>query len=179
VRRRPLAELDKKPDGAGRTRANAGDASVEIREMKESDLDRIIAIEKKSFVAPWSKRLFRETLAFPLSFNLVIVKKVDNTVVGYANFYVIGDEAQVLNIAVDPELRKKGYAAALLGHAIETLEAKDVEDFYLEVRPSNTDAQRLYEGFGFKRVGIRKKYYPETNEDAIVMHLKVERGTDK
>lgn len=175
-----MREDDIKTDnGVSRSHANVGEADVDIREMKESDLDRIIAIEKKSFIAPWSKRLFRETLSFPLSFNLVIAKKVDNTVVGYANFYVIGDEAQVLNIAVDPESRKKGYAAALLRYAIETLRTKDVVDFYLEVRPSNIDAQKLYEGFGFKKVGIRKKYYPETNEDAIVMHLKVERGTDK
>jgi [ribosomal protein S18]-alanine N-acetyltransferase len=151
---------------------------VEIQKMKETDLDQVAAIERKSFVAPWSKRLFRETIAFPLSFNLVVRKKVDNKVVGYANFYVIGNEVQVLNIAVGPESRKKGYAAALLRHAIETLKVHEVEDFFLEVRTSNSDAIRLYEGFGFKKVGIRKKYYPETNEDAIVMHLKVGDGSD-
>jgi [ribosomal protein S18]-alanine N-acetyltransferase len=155
------------------------DGDTEIREMTESDIDRIVTIEKQSFAAPWSKRIFRETMSFPLSFNIVIRKGVDNTVVGYANFYVIGNEVQVLNIAVSPEWRKKGYAAKLLGHAIETLSVRKAEDFFLEVRPSNVDAIRLYEGFGFKKVGIRKKYYTETNEDAIVMHLKVERGTDK
>jgi [ribosomal protein S18]-alanine N-acetyltransferase len=155
------------------------DGETEIREMTESDIDRIVTIEKRSFAAPWSKRIFRETMSFPLSFNIVIGKRVDNTVVGYANFYVIGNEVQVLNIAVSPESRKKGYAARLLGHAIETLSVREAEDFFLEVRPSNVDAIRLYEGFGFKKVGIRKKYYTETNEDAIVMHLKVERGTDK
>jgi [ribosomal protein S18]-alanine N-acetyltransferase len=151
---------------------------IDIQEMKESDLDEIIAVEKKSFVAPWSKRLFRETISFPLSFNLVVRKKVDNKVVGYANFYVIGNEVQILNIAVDPEARKKGYAARLLGYAIEVLAAGKAEDFFLEVRVSNADAIRLYEGFGFEKIGIRKKYYTETNEDAIVMHLKVEHGAD-
>ena len=152
---------------------------LEIDEMKEADLDQIIDIEKRSFAAPWSKRLFRETISFPLSFNLVIRKKVDNEVVGYANFYVIGDEVQVLNIAVDPESRKKGYAASLLDYAISVLSAEKPKDFFLEVRTSNADAIRLYEGLGFKRVGIRKKYYRETNEDALVMHLKAEHGTDR
>ena len=87
---------------------------VEIEEMREADLDEVLGIEKRSFVAPWSKRLFRETLSFPLSFNLVIRKKVDNKVAGYANFYVIGDEVQVLNIAVAPESRKEGCATQLL-----------------------------------------------------------------
>ncbi len=82
--------------------------------MREADLDEVIGIEKRSFVAPWSKRLFRETLSFPLSFNLVIRKKVDNKVAGYANFYVIGDEVQVLNIAVAPESRREGYSDAPL-----------------------------------------------------------------
>jgi [ribosomal protein S18]-alanine N-acetyltransferase len=152
---------------------------IEIREMTEADIDQIMAIEKRSFAAPWSKRLFKETISFPLSFNIVVRKKVDNEVVGYANFYVIGSEVQVLNIAVDPESRKKGYAAKLLGCAIETLVAGKAEDFFLEVRISNADAIRLYEGFGFKRIGVRKKYYTETNEDAIVMHLKVGHGADK
>lgn len=152
---------------------------VEIREMRESDIDRIMVIEKRSFLSPWTKRIFRETISFPLSFNIVIVKKVDNTVVGYANFYVVGNEVQVLNIAVSPESRKKGYGARLLSHAVGTLSARGAEDFFLEVRPSNADAIRLYEGLGFRKTGIRKKYYPETNEDAIVMHLKVEREHDK
>jgi ribosomal-protein-alanine N-acetyltransferase len=149
---------------------------VEIQEMQEADLDQIVAIEKQSFVAPWSKRLFRETISFPLSFNLVIRKKVDNKVAGYANFYVIGNEVQVLNIAIAPESRKQGYAAVLLGYAIKVFAARKAEDFFLEVRMSNADAIKLYQGLGFKKIGIRKKYYSETNEDAIIMHLKVEHG---
>ena len=90
---------------------------AEISQMREEDLDEVVEIEKRSFVAPWSKRLFRETLSFPLSFNLVIRKKVDKKVAGYANFYLIGDEVQILNIAVAPESRREGYATRLLGRA--------------------------------------------------------------
>jgi [ribosomal protein S18]-alanine N-acetyltransferase len=154
-------------------------AAFEIGEMREADLDEVLGIEKRSFVAPWSKRLFRETLSFPLSFNLVIRKKVDNKVAGYANFYVIGDEVQVLNIAVAPESRKEGLAMRLIRHAIDVLGERGAKEFFLEVREGNGDAIRLYEKLGFVKVGRRKKYYRETNEDALVMYLKADHAPDR
>jgi len=149
------------------------DDDIEIRGMAEADLDQVMAIEKKSFAAPWSRNLFKETLAFSLAFNFVVRKKVDNKVVGYANFYLIRDEVQVLNIAIEPASRGKGYATSLLEHAIALLRQRKAEDFYLEVREGNAHALRLYHKLGFRKIGKRRKYYPETNEDAIVMHLKV------
>lgn len=147
---------------------------TEIMEMKEADLDEVMAIERSSFAAPWSKRLFRETLAFPLSVNFVARKKVDNTMVGYANFYLIGNEAHMLNIAIALESRRKGFAEKLLARALQVLKEKKAAEFFLEVRESNADAIKLYRKFGFTMIGKRKKYYTETNEDAIVMHMKVE-----
>jgi ribosomal-protein-alanine N-acetyltransferase len=141
--------------------------------MTEGDLNEILVIEKQSFTAPWSLQLFKETLSFPLSRNFVIRKRVDNTLVGYANFYLIIDEAQVLNIAIDPNHRNLGYGRALLTHAIEELRKHNASDFFLEVREGNESALHLYHTLGFAQVGRRKKYYPENNEDAIVMHLKV------
>jgi len=146
--------------------------------MQEADLDEAVEIEKRSFIAPWSKRLFLETLSFPLSYNLVIRKKVDNKVAGYANFYVIGDEVQILNIAVAPELRKEGYATRLLRHAIAVLGERGGKGFFLEVREGNSEAIGLYGKLGFVKVGRRKKYYTETNEDALVMYLKAEHAPD-
>lgn len=151
---------------------------LEIREMRETDLDEIMAIEKKSFAAPWSKKLFRETIVFPLSVSFVARKKIDNRLVGYANFYLIRNEGHMLNIAITPDLRKKGYAEKLLHHALGVLKEKRGDEFFLEVRESNQDAIKLYRKFGFKMIGRRKKYYRETNEDALVMHLKVEYGSD-
>jgi [ribosomal protein S18]-alanine N-acetyltransferase len=151
---------------------------VEIEEMKIEHLDQVMAIEKASFVAPWSKRLFSETIAFPRSVNLVSLKKVDKKVVGYANFYLIRGEVQVLNIAVAPDYRKKGYASLLLKHAIRLLGERGAKDVFLEVRESNLDAIGLYEKLGFARIGRRKRYYTETNEDAIVMRLRLEDGSD-
>jgi [ribosomal protein S18]-alanine N-acetyltransferase len=141
--------------------------------MTESDLEEILAIEQQSFAAPWSLQMFRETICFPHSLNFVIRKRVDNTLVGYANFYLVVDEVQVLNIAVDPIQRNLGYGKALLVYAIEELRNRHASDFYLEVREGNEGARHLYRTLGFVQIGRRKKYYPENNEDAIVMHLKV------
>lgn len=152
---------------------------VEIGQMRETDLDEVIGIENRSFVAPWSKRLFLETLSFPLSYNLVIRKKVDNKVAGYAHFYVIGDEVQVLNIAVAPEARREGLAMRLLRHAIEELRGRGAREFFLEVREGNAEAIRLYGRLGFMKVGRRKKYYRETNEDALVMYRKADDAPDR
>ena len=150
-----------------------------IEEMKEADLDEIMAIEKRSFAAPWSRTLFRETISFPLAFNLVARKKVDNTLAGYANFYLVRDEVQVLNVAVAPESRRMGYATALLEHAIAKLAARGGKEFFLEVREGNAHAIELYGKLGFRKVGRRRGYYSETKEDALVMYLKAENGQER
>jgi len=152
---------------------------IEIEEMGQADLDEVMKIEKRSFAAPWSRKLFIETLAFPLSFNLVARKKIDKRIAGYANFYLIKDEVQVLNIAIAPESRGMGYATALLKHAIAVLRALGGEEFFLEVREGNAHAIELYRKLGFRKVGRRRRYYTETNEDALVMHLKAGHGPDR
>lgn len=152
---------------------------IEIEEMREADLDEVMEIEKRSFAAPWSKKLFRETLAFPLSFNLVARKKVDKRIAGYANFYLIKDEVQVLNIAIAPESRGMGYGTGLLEHAIALLRARGAKEFFLEVREGNAHAIEIYRKLGFRKVGRRRRYYSETNEDALVMYLKAGHGPDR
>ena len=154
-------------------------SDIEIEEMKEADLDEVMEIEKRSFTAPWSKKLFIETLAFPLSFNFVVRKKVDKRIAGYANFYLIMDEVQILNIAIAPESRGMGYATALLDDAIALLRARGGTEFFLEVREGNAHAIKLYRKLGFRMVGRRRRYYVETNEDALVMHLKAGHGPDR
>jgi [ribosomal protein S18]-alanine N-acetyltransferase len=149
-----------------------------IAEMTEEDLDEVVAIERVSFTSPWPHRLFKETIATPFSVNFVARKRVDNRMVGYANFYLITDEVQVLNIATAPTFRNKGYGTSLLAYAIERLTERGVRDFYLEVREGNKKAMGIYDKFGFKKIGKRKKYYTEPNEDAIVMHLTVNDDAD-
>ena len=141
-----------------------------IREMKESDLEEVLEIEKRSFADPWSRKLFKETLSFPHSVNFVL-RDATGGLLGYINFYLIGDEAHMLNLAIHPDHRKKGFATELLSHAIAFLKSKNAADFFLEVRESNQEAIDLYKRFGFQFIGRRKRYYVKTNEDALVMHL--------
>ena len=145
-------------------------ADVTIEEMKESDLEEVLAIEKKSFADPWSRRLFRETLSFPHSVNFVM-RGSEGALLGYINFYIIAQEAHMLNLAIHPSWRKKGFATRLLTHSIEQLKHQDAMHFFLDVREGNQDAIELYRKFGFEVIGKRKRYYSETNEDALVMHL--------
>jgi ribosomal-protein-alanine N-acetyltransferase len=141
-----------------------------IKDMKESDLEEVLEIEKKSFADPWSRRLFKETLSFPHSFNFVL-RAATGALLGYINFYLIGEEAHMLNLATHPDWRKKGLATQLLDYAIDFLKLKRAAHFFLEVREGNRDAIALYRKFGFQMIGRRKRYYVETNEDALVMHL--------
>lgn len=143
---------------------------MQIREMKESDLEEVLEIEKRSFADPWSRRLFKETLAFPHSVNFVLIGTA-GALLGYINFYLIGDEAHMLNLAIHPDSRKNGLATQLLSHAIAFLRSRNATDFFLEVRESNQEAIDLYRKFGFQFIGRRKRYYVKTNEDALVMRL--------
>ena len=142
-----------------------------IRAVSLDDLDDIIEIEKLSFVSPWTKRLFEETLISPISSSFIMKK--NRATLGYIILYSVADEAHILNIAVHPQYRGKGCASSLIKHVLDYFEEKDVHDFFLEVREGNIGAIRLYKRFGFEKIGKRKKYYSETNEDALVMCLTV------
>jgi ribosomal-protein-alanine N-acetyltransferase len=140
-----------------------------VRQMDTNDIDRIMEIEKKSFVAPWSKTMFEETIFSPISKGLVLER--NHLIIGYMVFYTVDVEAHIMNLAVNPAERKQGYAQLLLDHALNFFKGNDISECYLEVRERNRGAQRLYKHFGFEVIGRRKNYYPETNEDALVMQL--------
>jgi ribosomal-protein-alanine N-acetyltransferase len=141
---------------------------VIIRDMKESDLDRIMEIEEKSFNPPWS----REAFLLELTKNLLakyIVAEVDGQVVGYGGIWLIIDEGHVTNIAVDEKYRGKGIGSKILEGLIQLCRDRNMTAMTLEVRKSNVIAQSLYKKYGFKEYGIRKGYYQDNNEDAIIM----------
>lgn len=142
--------------------------NIIIRDMKESDLDRIMEIEEKSFNPPWS----REAFLLELTKNLLakyIVAEVDGQVVGYGGIWLIIDEGHVTNIAVDEEYRGKGIGSKILEGLIQICRDRNMTAMTLEVRKSNVVAQSLYRKYGFKEYGIRKGYYQDNNEDAIIM----------
>jgi ribosomal-protein-alanine N-acetyltransferase len=145
------------------------DAPRVVRPMDMNDIDQVMEIEKKSFVSPWSKIMFEETIFSPISKGLVI--EDNHCTIGYIVFYTVDVEAHIMNFAVAPAERKQGYARLLLDHALKFFKEKCISECYLEVREHNRDAQRLYGHFGFEVIGRRKKYYPETGEDALVMQL--------
>jgi len=140
-----------------------------IRGMAIEDLDEVMEIERLSFVSPWTGRLFEETLGSSVSTSVVMEK--GGSVVGYVILYAVKPEAHILNIAVHPKHRGKGYGAGLINYVLNHFKLQKVTEFFLEVREGNIGAIRLYRRYGFEKIGKRKKYYTETNEDAVVMRL--------
>ncbi|OGP02690.1 MAG: ribosomal-protein-alanine N-acetyltransferase [Deltaproteobacteria bacterium GWA2_38_16] len=138
-----------------------------IVKAAESDIAEICAIEQKSFPDPWAEALFQDILNNP-SQCFYVAKNNRNHIVGYIIFWSIVDEVHILNLCVAPEYLKQGVGSHLLQFCLEFYKGKTISLFSLEVRTSNSAAQKLYEKFGFKGMYIRKNYYPN-HEDALVM----------
>jgi len=138
-----------------------------IRPMINSDVDNALAVERNSFLAPWTREHFLQEIASEISFPLVAVSE-ENLIIGYVCANALFEEAQILDIAVAASHRKKGVAEALLKRAIDIARKRGAEVLLLEVRESNYAAIRLYEKSGFLPYSTRKKYY-EGKEDALLM----------
>ncbi|MGB9082805.1 MAG: ribosomal protein S18-alanine N-acetyltransferase [Desulfuromonadaceae bacterium] len=133
--------------------------------MTEDDLASVLAIETASYSTPWNPEHFRNEISSPFSWPLVAV---EDEVVGYVCLMSLFEEAQILNIAVMPGKRGRGIARILLEQAFSLALEKGAEIIALEVRASNRSAISLYQQLGFRRVGIRARYY-DSVEDAILM----------
>lgn len=140
--------------------------------MEEKDLPAVLAIERVSFPNPWHESTFRgEIQNRSISFPCVMLKTGEDKVVGYIIYWKVGDEVQVNNIAVHPDYRRRGLGEALLRHVIKRAKDQGVNFISLEVRRSNLAAQSLYRKLGFESLGVRRFYYSNPLEDAIVMGL--------
>jgi ribosomal-protein-alanine N-acetyltransferase len=139
-----------------------------VTETTLEHIDDIIMVERLSFTIPWSKNAFIQELR-ENKFSIYISALLDGNVVGYAGMWKIFDEGHITNIAVHPEFRKIGIGSRLLEKLIDISREKDIEKLTLEVRKSNTAAKNLYLKYGFKEEGIRKSYYADNGEDAIIM----------
>lgn len=136
--------------------------------MELKHIPEVLKVERASFVTPWSAHAFTyELLHNELSYYTVAL--VDGQVVGYAGMWMILDEAHVTNIAVAPEYRHRKIGYRLMCHLINKARSEGINRMTLEVRPSNIYARRLYKSLGFEERGMRKNYYTDTNEDAIIM----------
>ena len=150
---------------------SSSDASrdVTIGVMVESDLDQVGAIERDAFASPWPRESFRHELRNPRAHNLVA--RIGTAVIGYVCVWLVAGELKINNVAVRRDCRGRGGGATLLEAVIELARSRGSEEATLEVRPSNLEARALYERFGFREVGRRKRYYPDSGEDAILMTL--------
>lgn len=141
---------------------------IEVSEMQLADLDAVLEIEVHSFPTPWSRRAFWSELTQNI-YAHYIVARLDGVIVGYGGMWVILDEAHVTNIAVHPEYRRLGIGKRVLVDLMERARSRSATRMTLEVRKSNSAAQSLYEQMGFVAKGIRKGYYSDLKEDAIIM----------
>ena len=138
---------------------------AEIVKMSAEHVQEIAEIEKVSFKTPWSAQMIADELKNPLAHYFVIEK--DAQVVAYMGFYRILDEAHITNIAVKPDEKRKGFGKKLLEFALNDMVENGVSKVTLEVNEHNVPAINLYESFGFKMAGRRKKYY-EGVDDALI-----------
>jgi ribosomal-protein-alanine N-acetyltransferase len=137
-----------------------------IRRLIYADLPHVIAIERRSFPTPWSLAMF--VLELSKSSGICLAALEGEELVGYLVCSRYDTVWHVMNVAVNPDRRREGIAAALLRHLVGEAD-RPGEQYTLEVRPSNGPAIALYETFGFKRAGLRKGYYHDNKEDALIM----------
>lgn len=148
--------------------AGVPEIDVSIVTMRRRHLRSVLRIESKVYPRPWTLGLFISELALRQS-RVYVVARVAGAVVGYGGLIVIADDGHVATLAVDPRWQRHKVATRILLVLVRAAIARGCRALTLEVRVSNGAAQDLYRRFGFVPAGVRKGYYPETNEDAIVM----------
>ena len=139
---------------------------TEIRRLTYADLPQVIAVERRAFTTPWSLAMF--VLELSKSSGICLAATRGERLVGYLICSRYDTIWHIMNVAVDPRLRREGVATALLEHLFATADQPG-EQYTLEVRTSNHDAIRLYGRFGFRDAGRRRGYYHDNREDAVIM----------
>jgi [ribosomal protein S18]-alanine N-acetyltransferase len=142
-----------------------------ILPARPSDLRAVYRIAQLSFPIPWPLEELRRELTRPFSELRVLRADERSGVVAFLNHWRVADEFQIMNVAVDPAQRRRGFGSALLADLLQLARAQTISAVTLEVRRSNTGAIRLYERHGFRHVGVRPRYYSDNQEDALVMSL--------
>lgn len=145
--------------------------SHSLRQMCVKDLPSILAIENATYTFPWTVQIFQDCLrvGYP-----AWVLEQEHEVIGYGLMTVGAGEAHLLNLCIHPAYQGRGYGRYLLEHFLKVAKAEAVDTLFLEVRPSNQAALRLYTRVGFNQVGIRCGYYPadnHTHEDAVILAI--------
>ena len=142
--------------------------NILVRPMAIADVDGVMAVEKDSFSTPWSRSAFEEELAQNRLARYIVAEE-DGQVVGYAGMWLVINEAHVTNVAVSGSRRGEGLGRLLMETLMKLARENGMGSMTLEVRVSNMVARHLYETLGFAEAGIRKNYYSETKEDALIL----------
>jgi ribosomal-protein-alanine N-acetyltransferase len=142
---------------------------MEIRRLSLPDLDPIVEIENAVYPTPWSRSMFAGELAKPSSVSLGAFDAEAGGLVAYLIVSRYVDAWHIMNVAVHPECRRQGVASRLLDELFELTAGDPRRGYTLEVRVSNTTAIALYERFGFEPSGVRRGYYTDNREDALIM----------
>jgi len=142
---------------------------VEVRRLQLRDLNAIEDIERVSYPTPWSRSMFAGEIGKPTSLCLGAFDAETDRLVGYLIVSRYVDAWHVMNVAVAPEHRRQGIAGRLLCELFDRTDAEDRRGYTLEVRVSNSDAIALYEKLGFRSHGVRRGYYTDNREDALIM----------
>lgn len=140
--------------------------TTELRPMEEAHLPAVADLEVAAFADPWSERTLAEELALT-DRRYVVAIGDDGVLAGYGGLMLVGEDAHVLTIAVDPRLRRRGLGTRLMSRLVDEAIAAGARHLTLEVRVSNEAARSLYRKFGFEPVGVRRRYYRD--EDALIM----------
>jgi ribosomal-protein-alanine N-acetyltransferase len=153
----------------------AGWLSVRVEPMTEADLETVLSIERVSFATPWPSDIFLGELGGSDVAYLFVARIAEGDaqgcVAGYTCTWVVADEMHITNFAVHPDFRRQHVGHQLLAGVLTRAVELGCRQAILEVRASNRGAQRLYSHFGFAPVAVRKRYYTDNHEDAIVMFL--------
>jgi ribosomal-protein-alanine N-acetyltransferase len=138
--------------------------------MREQDLGEVMAIEEAIYSHPWTRGNFADSLVAGYECRTL---RLDGELLGYFIVMVAAGEAHLLNLSVAPVWQRKGYGSGLLREAAAIARSRGARSMFLEVRPSNAGAQALYTRFGFRRIAVRRGYYPARSgrEDALVLTL--------
>ncbi len=143
-------------------------APVVIQDMTLDDVDGVQVVERASFPLPWPANSFRHELTQNKNARYIVARDAER-IVAYAGLWLMVDEAHITTFAVLPDVRRRRIGERLLQRLFEIAHEMKAEWLTLEVRASNLAAQRLYEKYGFRRAGVRRRYYSDNNEDALIM----------
>jgi ribosomal-protein-alanine N-acetyltransferase len=146
---------------------------LRIEKIEAKHIDAVLEIENASFPSPWTRAMFTQEIDLEYSncFGLI----VDEALAAYISSWTVIDECTINKIACRSDLRRRGYSTTLLNHLIHNVCDNRVKDLLIEVRASNDTAIAFYKKSGFIQKGIRKDYYSDTKEDAILMALDIEK----